>query len=118
MLFRSSGGGRTGGAEFPVNSSGVIIPTMAANGSVEVLNYSRSYTSWTAGALFKANANTSIFVRASRGGRFNGDRQTFGGKIASNGSLCTSAQAAAGTLGCASDGVTPSVDLSSNTNWA
>ncbi len=108
---KASGGGRTGGAEFPVNSSGVIIPAMAANGSVEVLNYSRSYTSWTAGALFKANADTSLFVRVSRGGRFNGDRQTFGGKIATDGSLCTSTQAAAGTLGCASDGVTPSVDF-------
>jgi outer membrane receptor protein involved in Fe transport len=108
---KASGGGRTGGAEFPINSSGVIIPAMSANGAVEVLNYSRSYTSWTAGALFKANANTSIFVRASRGGRFNGDRQTFGGKIATDGSLCTGAQAAAGTLGCVADGVTPSVDF-------
>lgn len=108
---KASGGGRTGGSEFPINSSGVIIPTMAANGSVEVLNYSRSYTSWTAGALFKANANTSLFVRVSRGGRFNGDRQTFGGKIATDGSLCTGAQAAAGTLGCVADGVTPSVDF-------
>ncbi len=108
---KASGGGRTGGAEFNVNSNGVLIPTMAANGSAEVLNYSRSYTSWTAGALFKANQNTSIFVRASRGGRFNGDRQTFGGKIASDGSLCTSAMASAGTLGCAADGVTPSVDF-------
>jgi outer membrane receptor protein involved in Fe transport len=108
---KASGGGRTGGAEFLVNSNGVLIPTITANGPVEVLNYSRSYTSWTAGALFKANANTSLFVRVSRGGRFNSDRQTFGGKIASDGSLCTSAQAAAGTLGCVADGVTPSVDF-------
>ncbi len=108
---KAAGGGRTGGAEFNVNSNGVLIPTMAANGGSEVLNYSRNYVSWTAGALFKANQNTSLFVRASRGGRFNGDRQTFGGKIASDGSLCTSAQAKAGTLGCAADGVTPSVDF-------
>lgn len=108
---KASGGGRTGGAEFLVNSNGVLIPAMSANGASEVLNYSRSYTSWTAGALWKANSNTSLFIRASRGGRFNSDRQTFGGKIASDGSLCTGAMAAAGTMGCAADGVTPSVDF-------
>lgn len=108
---KAAGGGRTGGAEFNINSSGVLIPAMIANGKAEVLNYSRSYTSWTAGALWKANADTSLFVRASRGGRFNSDRQTFGGKIASDGSLCTSAMAKAGTLGCSADGVTPSVDF-------
>uniref|UniRef100_UPI0025F1363C TonB-dependent receptor domain-containing protein n=1 Tax=Novosphingobium sp. TaxID=1874826 RepID=UPI0025F1363C len=108
---KASGGGRTGGAEFLVNSSGVNIPAMTANGSAEVLNYSRSYTSWTGGALWKVNPNTSLFVRASRGGRFNGDRQTFGGKIASDGSLCTGAMASAGTMGCTADGVTPSVDF-------
>jgi len=79
---KAAGGGRTGGAEFNISSSGVLIPAMTANGKAEVLNYSRSYTSWTAGALWKANADTSLFVRASRGGRFNSDRQTFGGKIA------------------------------------
>ncbi|MEQ1495888.1 MAG: TonB-dependent receptor plug domain-containing protein [Novosphingobium sp.] len=108
---RASGSGTQGGAQFLVNSNGILIPAITSNGPREVLNYSRSYTSWTAGALWKANSNTSIFVRASRGGRFNGDRQTFGGKIATDGSLCTSAQAAAGTLGCAADGVTPSVDF-------
>lgn len=108
---KASGGGRTGGAEFNINSSGVLIPALVANGKAEVLNYSRSYTSWTAGALWKANPDTSLFVRASRGGRFNSDRQTFGGKIASDGSLCTSTMAKAGTLGCAADGVTPSVDF-------
>jgi outer membrane receptor protein involved in Fe transport len=108
---KASGSGTQGGSESFINSNGVLIPSIVSNGTREVLNYSRSYTSWTAGALWKANSNTSIFVRASRGGRFNGDRQTFGGKIATNGSLCTSAQAAAGTLGCAADGVTPSVDF-------
>ena len=107
----ASGGGTQGGSEFFVNSNGVNIPAITSNSAREVLDYSRSYTSWTAGALYKVNPNTSLFVRASRGGRFNGDRQTFGGKIASNGALCTSAQAAAGSLGCASDGVTPSVDF-------
>ena len=108
---KASGGGTTGGSEFFVNSNGVLIPAMSANGSREVLNYTRSYTSWTGGALYKVSGDTSVFVRASRGGRFNGDRQTFGGKIASDGTLCTGAQAKAGTLGCSSDGVTPSVDF-------
>ena len=118
---KASGGGRTGGTEFAVNSNGVAIPTMAANGGSEALNYSRNYVSWTAGALFKANANTSLFVRASRGGRFNGDRQTFGGKIRDDGALCTAAEAAASAAsvaangpvlrGCTADGITPSVDF-------
>jgi outer membrane receptor protein involved in Fe transport len=90
-----------------------------------VLNYTRSYKSWTAGALWKASGDTSIFVRASRGGRFNGDRQTFGGKFHSTGStvgaLCTSEQTElrdannvvtrAAQFGCGADGVTPSVDF-------
>lgn len=108
---KASGGGSQGGNEFFVNANGVNIPAITSNGAREVLNYSRSYTSWTAGALWKANSNTSLFVRASRGGRFNSDRQTFGGKIASDGSLCTGAMAKAGTMGCAADGVTPSVDF-------
>ena len=108
---KASGGGTQGGSQFLVNSNGVLIPAITSNGSREVLNYTRSYTSWTGGALFKVSRDTSLFVRASRGGRFNGDRQTFGGKIASDGSLCTSVMAAAATLGCASDGVTPSVDF-------
>lgn len=108
---KASGSGTSGGSEFLVNSNGVSIPTMIANGPREVLNYTRSYTSWTGGALYKVSPDTSLFVRASRGGRFNSDRQTSGGKIASDGSLCTSAQAKAGTLGCKADGVTPSVDF-------
>lgn len=97
-----------GGAEFNVNSGGVQIPTMAANGPREVLDYSRSYTSWTAGALWKASPDLSLFGRASKGGRFNSDRQTVSGKFNPDGSLCTRAQATA--LAC-TDGVTPSVDF-------
>jgi outer membrane receptor protein involved in Fe transport len=108
---KAKGGGRTGGAEFNINSGGVLIPTMTANGSLEVVNYTRSYESWTFGGLFKANANTSLFARASRGGRFNGDRQTFGGKFTTTGALCTGAQALTGASGCGADGVTPSVDF-------
>jgi outer membrane receptor protein involved in Fe transport len=122
----ASGGGTQGGAtEFFVSSGGVNIPAISSSSAAERLDYSRSYVSWTAGALFKASANTSLFVRASRGGRFNGDRQTFGGKFHATGStigaLCTSAQTElrnsagvvtrAAQFGCGSDGVTPSVDF-------
>jgi len=77
----------------------------------ENLDYARSYTSWTVGALFKATPNITIFARTSRGGRFNSDRQTLGGKIRNDGGLCTSADARALANGCTADGVTPSVDF-------
>ncbi|NJS13742.1 MAG: TonB-dependent receptor [Sphingopyxis sp.] len=109
--IKASGGGTQGGAEFNISSGGILIPGIVSNSAAEVVNYSRSYTSWTAGGLFKANDDTSLFIRASRGGRFNADRQTFGGKFAGDGSLCTSEAARTGAGGCASDGVTPSVDF-------
>lgn len=87
------------------------IEAITANGARETLDYARSYTSWSLGALFKASSDLSVFARASRGGRFNADRQTVGGKIANNGALCTGAQALAGANGCSADGVTPSVDF-------
>jgi outer membrane receptor protein involved in Fe transport len=108
---KAEGGGTQGGTTINIVSGGVTIPALRSDSAREVVNYSRSYLSWTAGALWKANSNTSVFIRASRGGRFNGDRQTFGGKFTTTGALCTGAQATAGTSGCAADGVTPSVDF-------
>jgi outer membrane receptor protein involved in Fe transport len=108
---KAKGGGTQGGTTFTVNSGGVLLPALRSDSAREVVNYSRKYTSWTAGALFKATPDLSLFVRASRGGRFNGDRQTFGGKFTTTGALCTSAQAAALSNGCTTDGVTPSVDF-------
>jgi outer membrane receptor protein involved in Fe transport len=107
---RVAASGRTqkGGAAFNVVSGGVTIPAIIANGASEVLDYSRSYNSWTAGALFKVTPSLSIFGRASRGGRFNADRQTVSNKFTGSGALCTTAQATA--LLC-TDGVTPSVDF-------
>jgi outer membrane receptor protein involved in Fe transport len=117
----ASGGGTQGGTTVTVNSGGVLLPALQSNSAREVLNYSRSYTSWTAGALFKVNSDTSVFVRGSRGGRFNSDRQTFSGKFRNDGSLCTPADPqlkdASGNViraakyGCGSDGLTPSVDV-------
>lgn len=119
--IKAEGSGRAGGAPFNVVSSGVTIPALFANGPREILDYSRSYRSWTVGGLFKPTDQLSIFARASEGGRFNADRQTFGGKFTTTGGLCTSAQAPItgaggiitrpGVNGCQSDGVTPSVDF-------
>lgn len=78
------GGGTT---EFLVNSGGTQIPAITSNGPRERLNYTRNYTSWSVGALYKFNEDTSLFARASKGGRFNGDRQTVSGKIRPDGSL-------------------------------
>lgn len=83
----ASGFAQAGGSEFFVTSNGVDIPAIVADGVREVLNYSRSYTSWTGGALWKATDNLSFFGRASRGARFNGDRQTLSGKITADGRL-------------------------------
>ncbi|MEO0031687.1 MAG: hypothetical protein RIS94_1445 [Pseudomonadota bacterium] len=44
---------------------------------VNVLNYTRSYASWSFGALYEVSSNTSAFVRVSRGGRFNADRMLY-----------------------------------------
>lgn len=84
---KASGGGTQGGAEFFVNSNGINIPAITSNSAREVLNYTRTYTSWTVGGLFKATDNLSVFARTSKGGRFNADRQTFSGKFNANGSL-------------------------------
>jgi len=72
----------------------VMIPTMEAQGARENLDYDTSYESWTVGGLWKASRDTSLFVRASEGGRFNGDRQTVSGKINADGSLNESGRVA------------------------
>ncbi|NLR38617.1 TonB-dependent receptor [Novosphingobium sp. ERW19] len=107
--IKSTGYAIGGGAEFPINSNGVTIPAITANGVRENLNYTRSYTSWTVGGLFKVTPNVTIFARTSRGGRFNSDRQTLGGKIRNDGALCRASDI--GKNGCSADGVTPSVDF-------
>ncbi|GAA0659921.1 TonB-dependent receptor domain-containing protein [Rheinheimera tangshanensis] len=83
----ASGWTAAGGEVFNTVVDGVAIPTLIPNGARENLNYSVSYTSWTVGGLYKLNEDTSLFTRASKGGRFNGDRQTVSGKINADGSL-------------------------------
>ena len=64
------------------------LPTYQTSTAVaEILNYTKKYTSWSFGALYSINDDTSIFVRASRGGRFNADRLAYGGNFAADGSL-------------------------------
>ncbi len=91
----ASGWAQAGGKEFNTLVDGVAIPTMLPNGNRENLNYSVSYTSWTVGGLYKLNEDTSLFTRASKGGRFNGDRQIVSGKINADGSLNQAGQTAA-----------------------
>jgi outer membrane receptor protein involved in Fe transport len=119
--IKASGWAIKGGSSFDTNVSGVLIPTFIANGPGEVYDYTRKYQTYSLGALFKLNDNTSLFARASRGGRFNADRQTLGGKVRADGGLCTSGDVELKDIngvvtrpakyGCGSDGVTPSVDF-------
>ena len=111
---KAQGGGTPGrGTEFLINSGGVNIPTITRQRCARSAQLQPQLHLVDCGCAVEGHSNTRSFVRASRGGRFNGDRQTFGGKISSTiGALCTErACSAAGTQGCASDGVTPSVDF-------
>ena len=64
------------------------LPTYVTSATpTEVLNYTKSYTSWSIGGLYEYDDKTSFFVRSSRGGRFNADRLTFGGNFTASGGL-------------------------------
>ena len=56
----------------------------------EPLNYTAHYNSYSLGALYLLNSNTSGFVRISRGGRFNVDRNILSGYTNPDGSLTAS----------------------------
>jgi len=53
----------------------------------EALHYTASYDSYSVGALYALNDDTSAFVRVSRGGRFNVDRNILSGYTNADGSL-------------------------------
>jgi outer membrane receptor protein involved in Fe transport len=53
----------------------------------EALHYGASYSSYSVGALYALNVDTSAFVRLSRGGRFNVDRNILSGYTNPDGSL-------------------------------
>ncbi|WP_068073105.1 TonB-dependent receptor [Novosphingobium lentum] len=64
------------------------IPTLQTSTTVnERLNYTKHYVSWSLGALYAVDNDTSVFVRASKGGRFNADRLTYSGNFNADGSL-------------------------------
>lgn len=88
--------GEESGLTVPVAFDGSVtsIAAMVPGAISETLDYRRGYTSWTAGGLWKASSDLSVFVRASHGGRFNGDRQTLSGKIDADGSLNTAGRIA------------------------
>ncbi len=75
-------------------SQAVKIPYYLADGTPEVINYTKSLLSWSVGASYKATDALNLFVRASRGTRFNADRLTFGGNFNANGTLNTAGQTA------------------------
>jgi len=51
------------------------IPTYNTSATpTERLNYTKSYASWSVGALYKLTNTTNVFLRVSSGGRFNADR--------------------------------------------
>ena len=53
----------------------------------EALHYDASYNSYSVGALYAVNEDTSVFGRVSRGGRFNVDRNILSGYTNADGSL-------------------------------
>jgi outer membrane receptor protein involved in Fe transport len=66
-----------------INGNGVI---SAAEGrfnpldttKLSLVNYKYNYLSWSLGANYSITDNSSVFIRASRGGRANADRLVFG----------------------------------------
>ena len=61
--------------------------------NVEKINYTDGYVSWSVGALYAFDSKTSVFARASRGGRFNADRRVLSGNFNADGSLNAQGQA-------------------------
>jgi len=92
-----SEGGVTGPNVVVTDALGkATLPSLiAANSPSEVLNYTKNYTSWSFGALYSLNRTTSVYLRLSRGGRFNSDRRTLGGNFNADGSLNAQGQATA-----------------------
>ena len=58
----------------------------------EPLNYGISYNSWSLGALYQLDSGTSVYARASRGGKANTDRNILSGYTNPDGSLNQSGQ--------------------------
>ncbi|MFN3775565.1 TonB-dependent receptor domain-containing protein [Sphingomonas parapaucimobilis] len=70
-----------------------LIPSLVLSPNVEKINYTDGYVSWSVGALYAFDSKTSVFARASRGGRFNADRRVLSGNFNADGSLNAQGQA-------------------------
>jgi outer membrane receptor protein involved in Fe transport len=77
----------TGALTTPLVSYSTLDP-----GTYEPLNYSISYNSWSFGALYQLDSDTSVYGRASRGGKANTDRNILSGYTNPDGSLTASGQ--------------------------
>ncbi|MCU6455527.1 TonB-dependent receptor [Sphingomonas sp. A2-49] len=64
-----------------------LIPSLVLSPTIEKVDYTDHYVSWSLGALYAIDRNTSLFARASRGGRFNADRRVLSGNFNADGSL-------------------------------
>ncbi len=72
----------SGGLNTPLVSYSTIDPN-----TYERRNYGILYRSWSVGALYMLNDNTSLYARASRGGKANTDRNILSGYTNPDGSL-------------------------------
>ena len=63
------------------------LPSLVPGGTAERIDYRDDYVSWSVGALYAFDTSTSVFLRASRGGRFNADRRVLSGNFNADGSL-------------------------------
>ncbi|HEX8445221.1 MAG TPA: TonB-dependent receptor [Sphingomonas sp.] len=64
-----------------------LIPSLVLSSVVENIDYTDDYVSWSFGALYAFDNRTSVFARASRGGRFNADRRVLSNNFNADGSL-------------------------------
>jgi len=80
---------------FTKNSVTTNIAYYLPDAAPEVIKYSKNLTAWSFGGLYKPADNTSLFIRASRGTRFNADRMTFNGYFTPSGALNSTSGAAA-----------------------
>ncbi len=84
----------TGGAFSPTGSltTPLVSYSTLDPSTYEPLNYGISYRSWSLGALYQFNSDTSVYARASRGGKANTDRNILSGYTNPDGSLNASGQ--------------------------
>ncbi|MDE2301588.1 MAG: TonB-dependent receptor [Sphingomonadales bacterium] len=73
----------------------VNLPYYLLDGQTNVINYTAPTTSWSVGLSYKPSENTNVFIRASKGVRFNSDRLTYNNNFNPDGTLNGAGQIAA-----------------------